>query len=84
MEGPVAVEQTALCGTADLGVSRQTLVCATCLTPDTVMTQCALPLQLYLPDMAPQLYWKGCFGEIIATADTYALTRSFFYDLIDI
>lgn len=39
-----------------LGVSRHTLVCATCLTPDTVMTQSAHPLQLYLPNMAPQLY----------------------------
>lgn len=39
-----------------LGVSRHTLVCATCLTPDTVMAQSALHLQLYLPNMAPQLY----------------------------
>lgn len=57
MEWPMAVEQWALCGTSRrLGVSWGTLVCATCLTPDTVMTQCALPLQLYLPTLAPQLY----------------------------
>lgn len=46
---------SSVCHCRRLGVSGHTLVCATCLTPDTVTTQSALPLQLYLPNMAPQL-----------------------------
>jgi len=40
-----------------LGVCGHTLVCATCLTPDTVTNQSAVPLQLYLLNKAPYLCW---------------------------
>ncbi|KAI9535289.1 hypothetical protein NQZ68_002843 [Dissostichus eleginoides] len=49
-KGSVLNERAHGCGTISsvwhsrrLGVSRHTLVCATCLTPDSVMTQSALP-----------------------------------------
>lgn len=47
-----------------LGVRRRTLVCATCLTADTVMNQSALSLQLYLPNLAPHLYY-ACKMDVL-------------------
>lgn len=54
-----------------LGVSRQTLVCATCLTPDTVMTQPAVPYSFI------SLMWAhdSIRKDVLTAADTYAFNN---------
>lgn len=64
MEEPMAGEQSALCGTADVWVLGDVLWCVPHVTADTVMNQSALSLQLYLPNLAPHLYY-ACKMDVL-------------------